>query len=63
MNDPDLIGPAEPPMIRWQRAGEPGFPFRWTPPRLRGEQLELRFDDVPRPEAKVRAERVLEAAE
>jgi len=24
-----FIGPIEPPMIRWQREGEPGWPFDW----------------------------------
>jgi hypothetical protein len=50
---PGFIGPSMPPMVAWQRAGEPGWPFnrpewiseaRWAgiegraPP---GEQLEL----------------------
>jgi len=26
---PAFVGPVMPPMIAWQRAGEPGFPFHW----------------------------------
>jgi hypothetical protein len=26
---PTFVGPVMPPMIAWQRAGEPGFPFHW----------------------------------
>lgn len=43
-----LIGPVMPPMIAWQRAGEPGFPFHWSGGPLQGtinyvvgEQLKL----------------------
>jgi hypothetical protein len=47
-----FIGPLMPPMIAWQRAGEPGFPFHWdggplpgTINYVVGEQLTL-FTDV-----------------
>ena len=35
----DFIGPVIPPMIAWQRAGEPGFPYH-EPEWLTGERLE-----------------------
>jgi hypothetical protein len=31
---PEIVGPRLPPMIAWQRAGEPGWPFNrpeWLP--------------------------------
>lgn len=47
----------EPPMLRWQRLGEPGFPFNWdgralpgTIGYVLGEQFALVFDE-PEPAA------------
>jgi hypothetical protein len=45
-------GPHMPPMIAWQRAGEPGWPFNWHGGPLPGtigyklgEQFALVFDE------------------
>jgi hypothetical protein len=35
---PDVHGPAMPPMIAWQRRGEPGWPYH-EPEWLSGEKL------------------------
>lgn len=41
----DFIGPVEPPMIRWQRAGEPGWPFHWPEWLPPGEHAPEEYDD------------------
>lgn len=51
-----FIGPVGPPMILWQMAGEPGFPFHWpggplpgtinyqaAPPAVVSEQFAFDF--------------------
>lgn len=43
------LGPFMPPMIAWQRRGEPGWPFHWPewlPPREAEKKLgeQLGFD-------------------
>jgi hypothetical protein len=44
--NPSLIGPVMSPMIAWQRAGEPGWPWEWNGKpafvfEKRNDQLEL----------------------